>query len=236
MSLKVEGITVGYYHDVFVLHDVSLEAGAGEITCIIGPNGAGKSTILKTIYGFLKPKSGRVTLDGRDLTRLKPFEILGEGIAYLTQEGGLLPNMDVRENLELGAWLFRKDKERVKRTIKGIYDRYPLLRVRKNVKAGNLSGGEQRILEIGKALMNDPKVLLFDEPSAGLAPKIVEEIYDEIERLRGEERTIILVEQNVRKALTISNYAYVLELGRVKFGGTRDQMDLRQVVAPWLKA
>lgn len=235
MPLEVINITVGYYRDVFVLYDVSIEAKEGDITCIIGPNGAGKSTVLRTIYGFLKPNKGKVVLNGRDITSLMPFETPGVGMAYITQEGGILLDMDAEENLELGGWLFKKDKKRVKGKIAEIYDRYPVLKERRGVKARHLSGGEQRMLELGKALMNDPRVILFDEPVAGLAPLVAEGIYEEIERLKDEGRIIVLVEQNVRKALSISDYAYVIELGRIEFQGTEDQMELRKIVAPWLR-
>ncbi len=235
MPLEVINVTVGYHRDVYILNEVSVKAKDGEITCIIGPNGAGKSTLLKTIYGFLKPHRGSVILDDRDITRLMPYQTLGMGIAYITQDGGILLDMDAEENLELGAWLFKKNKERVKRKIAEIYDRYPVLKERSGVKARQLSGGEQRMLELGKALMNDPRVILFDEPVAGLAPVVAKEIYGEIEKLRDEGRTIVLVEQNVKKALAISDYAYVIELGRVQYQGTEDQMELRKIVAPWLR-
>ncbi|NIS70239.1 MAG: ATP-binding cassette domain-containing protein [Proteobacteria bacterium] len=235
MPLEVIDVTVGYFRDVYILNEVSIEAKGGQITCIIGPNGAGKSTLLKTIYGFLKPHKGEVRLDGRDITGLMPFQTLGVGIAYITQDGGILSDMDAEENLELGAWLFKKEKQRVKGKIAEIYDRYPVLKKRRGVKARFLSGGEQRMLEFGKALMNDPQVILFDEPVAGLAPLVAKEIYDEIEKLRDEGRTIVLVEQNVKKALSISDYAYVLELGRIEYEGTEDQMELKKIVAPWLR-
>jgi len=235
MSLRVENVNVGYYQDIFVLHDVSIEAEEGKITSVVGPNGAGKSTLLKTIYGFLRPKNGRIIYNGEEITGLPPFKMPEKGIAYITQDIGILPHMSVEENLQIGTWLFRKDRERVRTKIEEIYKRYPRLRERKSVIAGRMSGGEQRMLEIGKALMNNPTAVLFDEPSTGLAPKLVNEIYGEITKLKCEGRTIILVEQNVRKALSISDYVYVLELGKVKFGGTKGEMDINQVVLPWLE-
>lgn len=235
MSLKVVEITVGYYQDLYVLQDVSLEAQEGKITAIVGPNGAGKSTLLKTIYGFLTPRRGRILLDGVEITGRRPFEMLPQGIAYIMQDIGILPHMTVEENLELGAWLFRQDKLRVSRAIEAIYRRYPLLRERRVIPAGRMSGGEQRMLEIGKALMSDPRLILFDEPSTGLAPKVVGEIYAEIGKLRGEGRTIVLVEQNVRKALSIADHVVVLELGQVKFDGKREEVDLIQAALPWLE-
>ncbi len=235
MSLRVVDITVGYYQDVYVLQDVSLEAREGKITAIVGPNGAGKSTLLKTIYGFLTPRRGRIILDGKEITGLRPFQMLSQGIAYIMQDIGVLPQMTVEENLELGAWLFRQDKLRVNRAIEAIYQRYPLLRERRAIPAGRMSGGEQRMLEIGKALMSDPRLILFDEPSTGLAPKVIGEIYGEIVRLKGEGRTIVLVEQNVRKAVSIADHVVVLELGQVKFDGKREEVDLIQAALPWLE-
>lgn len=234
--IKVENITVGYYQDVYVLQDVSLEVSSGQITCIIGSNGAGKSTLLKTIYGFLHPKVGKVLFKGRDITRLSPYEMLSEGIAYIPQEKGVLPDLTVEENLQLGAWLFRHDKRQVRKKIGLICDRFPVLHERRHVKAGRLSGGEQRMLEIGRVLMSDPKAILFDEPTAGLAPKVAEEIYDQIRQLKERGQAIILVEQNVRRALSLSDYAYVFELGKVKLEGASDQVDLKKAVAPWLSA
>jgi branched-chain amino acid transport system ATP-binding protein len=235
VSLKVVEVTVGYYQDIYVLQDVSLEAREGNITAIVGPNGSGKSTLLKTIYGFLIPRRGRILLDGKEITGLRPFQMLSEGIAYIMQEIGVLPHMTVEENLELGAWLFRQEKMRVSRAIEAIYQRYPLLRERRTILAGRMSGGEQRMLEIGKALMSDPELILFDEPSTGLAPKVVREIYAEIVRLKGEGRTIVLVEQNVRNALSIADHVVVLELGQVKFDGKREAVDLMQAAVPWLE-
>lgn len=234
MDLSVIQLTVGYYEDVYVLWDVSIEARRGRITSIIGPNGAGKTTLLKTVYGFLKPQRGKILLGGKDLAGLKPFQMLDESIAYVTQERGILMNMDVAENLELGAWRFRRDKARKARSIEEVYLRYPILKERRRVKAGNLSGGEQRLLEFGRVLMNEPKVILFDEPTAGLAPRVASAIYDEIGRLREEGRTIVLVEQNVKKAVAMSDYTYLLELGKVKCEGTREELNLREIIAPWV--
>jgi branched-chain amino acid transport system ATP-binding protein len=150
------------------------------------------------------------------------------------QERGIFPFLTVEENLELGAWLFKRDKNRVKDAIKDIYTKYPLLRGRRKVHAGNLSGGEQRMLEIGKALMIDPQVILFDEPTAGLAPIVANEIFQEVKKLREERRTILMVEQNVRKAMGITDYVYVLEFGRLTLQGTVDEINLREAVAPWI--
>ena len=235
MALGAEDLTVSYYQDVYVLEDVSLTALEGAITAVIGPNGAGKSTLLKTIYGYLKPRKGRITLDGKDITGKNPFDMLRLGMAFIIQDRGIFPNLTVEENLQLGAWLFRGERERVKEKVEEIYRRYPILKERRKVKAGNLSGGEQRMLELGRALMNEPKICLMDEPSAGLAPKVVDEIYGEIVRLKEEGRTIVLVEQNIRKALSIADQVYILELGRVKFSGPKDALDIRKAVGSWVR-
>lgn len=237
MQLEAENVTVSYYGDIYVLTGVSMEALDGRLTCLIGPNGAGKSTLLKTLFGYLKPKAGRIRLNGRDITSLTPFERVVAGIAYIAQEHAVFPSMTVAENLELGAWTFRDDKPAVADALERIYDTYPILRERRRVAAGRLSGGEQRMLEIARALMPDPQVLLVDEPTAGLAPLIAENIYIEVEKLADEGRTVILVDQNIREAVPRSDYIYVLELGEVKLEGPAGNMgrNLRQIVASWVQ-
>lgn len=234
MLLALESITVGYHQDIMVLQDVTLEAKPDCVTTLIGPNGAGKSTVLKAAYGFLNPTRGRVTVNGKDITGKKPYNMIGEGMAFVMQERGIFPYLTVEENLELGAWTFRRDKERVRQSIDAIYEWYSALRGRRSVLAGNLSGGEQRMLEMGKALMTNPQVLLFDEPTAGLSPLVSHVIFDEIEKLKSDKRTILMVEQNVKKAMKITDYVYVLELGRVTFEGTVDEINLREAVTPWI--
>jgi len=234
MFLEIQNVTVGYYQDLMVLQEVSLQAREQRITTIIGPNGAGKSTVLKTAFGFLKPMNGKILLNGKNIAGQSPFYMPQEGMAFIMQDRGIFPFLTVEENLELGAWLFKKDKARVKRSIQGIYEKYPVLRQRHNVYAGNLSGGEQRMLEIGKALMIDPQIILFDEPTAGLAPIVSNLIFAEIEKLKEEKRTLLMVEQNVKKALKITDYVYVLEFGRVNFQGTTDEINLREAVTPWI--
>jgi branched-chain amino acid transport system ATP-binding protein len=230
----MQNVTVGYYQDIMVLLDVTMQAREEKITTIIGPNGAGKSTVLKTIFGFLKPMDGKVMLDGKNITGQDPFSMPLEGIVFIMQDRGIFPFLTAEENLELGAWLFKKDKRRVKQSIDGIYNKYPVLQDRRTVYAGNLSGGEQRMLEIGKALMIDPEIILFDEPTAGLAPMVSNLIFEEVEKLRKEKRTLLMVEQNVKKALRITDYVYVLEFGRVTFEGTTEEINLREAVTPWI--
>lgn len=234
MLVQMQNVTVGYYQDIMVLLDVTMQAREEKITTIIGPNGAGKSTVLKTIFGFLKPMDGKVMLDGKNITGQDPFSMPLEGIVFIMQDRGIFPFLTVEENLELGAWLFKKDKQRVKQSIEKIYSKYPVLGDRRTVYAGNLSGGEQRMLEIGKALMIDPQIILFDEPTAGLAPIVSNLIFEEVHNLRKEKRTLLMVEQNVKKALKITDYVYVLEFGRVTFEGTTEEINLREAVTPWI--
>lgn len=217
-----------------VLQDVSLQAREERITTIIGPNGAGKSTVLKTAFGFLKPMNGEILLNEKNITGQNPHTMPSQGMVFIMQDRGIFPFLTVEENLELGAWLFKKDKRRVKQSIEKIYSKYSLLQDRRTVYAGNLSGGEQRMLEIGKALMIDPQIILFDEPTAGLAPMVSNLIFEEVDKLRKQKRTLLMVEQNVRKALKITDYVYVLEFGRVTFEGTTEEINLREAVTPWI--
>jgi len=217
MSLETKDIVSGYGR-ARILHGVSITARRSRITCLLGANGAGKTTLLKTIYGLLKPKIGKITLDGEDVTGLKPYKLLKKGIAYVLQHKSVFPYMKVTENLDLGGYTLKKKV--MKRRMKEVYDLFPRLKERKDIKAGNLSAGEQRMLEIARAMMVKPKVLILDEPTLGLAPKIVELLFKKIEEANKiEQTTILLAEQNVRKALTVSHYAYVLDLGRIKVEG-----------------
>ena len=227
MSLKVENITSGYYKDIHVLHNVSLEARPKTVTCVIGPNGSGKSTLLKTIYGFLKPRKGRIIHNDEDITGLDPYAMLHRGIAYIPQERGIFPYLTVAENLKVGGWPLRKDKAKLEAKIQELSEKFPLLREKRRVKAGLLSGGQQKLLEICKALIAEPSMLLVDEPSSGLSPIVSKEIYDILESIAREGRTILLVDQNVRKAITMSHYVYVLELGRNKLQGSREEFELK---------
>jgi len=222
MSIEVESIVSGY-GDSIILRGVSIAARRSEITCILGANGAGKTTLLNTIYGLLKVKSGKIILDGEDITGLKPHKLLKKGVAYVLQRRSVFPYLEVRENLKLGGYTLKREK--MKRRMKEVYDLFPILKERKNVKAGNLSGGEQRMLEIARAMMVEPKILILDEPTLGLAPKIVELLFKKIEEANKiEQATILLAEQNVRKALAVSHHAYVLDLGRVNVEGRSDRL------------
>jgi branched-chain amino acid transport system ATP-binding protein len=228
--LEVSDLYVGYYRDLNILQGVSVTAGEGNITTILGANGVGKSTLLKAIYGFLKPNRGEVQLDGQSLLGIPTHERISLGISYIPQQPGIFRWMTVEENLELGAWTFRDDKERIQRKIEENYERFPILKERRKSKAGELSGGMQRMVEVGRTLMTDPKVILVDEPTAGLAKMLSEEVYQMLVKLRDEEQmTIVLVDQEIRKALKIADYVYVLELGRNRFEGPVEEFtDLKK--------
>jgi len=228
--LEVHDMYVGYYKDLHILQGVNLIARKARITAVLGANGVGKSTLLKAIYGFLPPASGELTLDGQTLKGIPTYQRIRMGLSYVTQQPSIFPWMSVEENLELGAWLFRKDKMRVRRKIEENYERFPALKERRKSRAGTLSGGQQRMVELGRTLMTEPKVILVDEPSAGLAKMVTDEVYRMLAGLRDNEGiTLILVDQEIRQALKIADYVYVLELGRNKFEGPVEEFtDLKK--------
>lgn len=229
-TLEVRDLYVGYYKDLNILQGVSITAQKGKLTAILGANGVGKSTLLKAIYGFLKPTSGDVLLDGESIVDLPTYQRIRKGIAYIPQQPSVFRWMTVEENIELGAWTFRNDKERIRRKLEENYERFPALKDRRKSKAGELSGGMQRMVELARTLMTDPKVILVDEPTAGLAKLLSQEVYEMLARLRDEEGiTIVLVDQEIRQALKIADYVYVLELGRNKFEGPVEEFtDLKK--------
>lgn len=224
--LKINDLYVGYYEDLHILRGLSLSAETGKLTTILGANGVGKSTLLKAIYGFLKPHSGEVLLNGRDVTGTATHRLIDLGISYIPQQPGVFKHMSVRENLMMGAWTFKNDKARMESKIEENYERFPILHEKQHDLAGSLSGGQQRMVEIGRTLMTDPEVILVDEPTAGLAKLLSEEVYRMLVDLRDrEELTIVLVDQEIREALKIADYVYVLELGRNKFEGPATEFD-----------
>jgi len=236
LSIEVKNVTVGYYKDLVILHDISIHADESKITSIIGPNGAGKSTLLKTIYGFLRPKRGNILFEGKDITGVKPYGMPMMGIGYIPQERTVFPRLTVEENLKMGAWTFRKDHKRVDECINEVYERFPILKERRKVKSGKLSGGEQRMLEISRGTMIRPKAFLIDEPTAGLAPKVAMSIYKKLDEIREERVAILMVDQNVRMAAELSDYIYVLRLGRKVLEGPGEKLDkeLKKQVKSWL--
>ena len=208
--LKTEDITAGYT-EIDILHDVGIKVKSGEIVSIIGPNGAGKSTLLKTIFGILKPRKGNVTLKGENITGLKPDKIVRKGISYVPQVENVFPSMTIQENLEMGAFI--RDDDYSQR-LDEVYNLFTVLRERKKQKVGHLSGGQRQMVAMGRALMLDPQVLLLDEPSAGLAPILVSDIFEKIIEINATGVAIIIVEQNAREALKMAHHGYVLAMGR----------------------
>ncbi len=222
--LAVNDLYVGYYRDLNILQGVSMQADAGKITTVLGANGVGKSTMLKAVYGFLRPNLGQIRLDDQDIIDVPTHERINMGISYIPQQPGVFRFMSVEENLELGAWTFKNDRSRIKRKLEENYDRFPDLAPRRRSNAGELSGGMQRMVEIGRTLMTDPKLILVDEPTAGLAKLLSEEVYQMLVDLRDRDGlTILLVDQEIRSALKIADYVYVLELGRNKFQGPAEE-------------
>ena len=208
--LKTEGITAGYTK-VDILHEVNIRVKSGEIVSVIGPNGAGKSTLLKTIFGILNPREGNVTLKNEDITGLKPDRIARKGISYVPQVDNIFPSMTIQENLEMGAFIRNDDYSQ---RLDEIYDLFPILKERRKQKAGQLSGGQRQMVAMGRALMVDPRVLLLDEPSAGLSPILVADIFEKIIEINETGVSIIIVEQNAREALKMANHGYVLAMGK----------------------
>jgi branched-chain amino acid transport system ATP-binding protein len=212
-----------YYGAIHALKGISLEVNEGEIVTLIGSNGAGKSTSLKTISGLLRPKQGKVVFEGTELTAVQPQEIVAKGISQVPEGRRVFANMTVMENLELGAYL-RKDKVEIKKDIGNVFELFPRLNERKNQLSGTLSGGEQQMLAMGRALMSRPKLLLLDEPSMGLAPILVKQIFSIIEEINKTGTTILLVEQNAHMALSVAHRAYVLETGRIVLSGDANEL------------
>jgi len=216
--LELQDIYAGY-QKLDILQGINLHVNKGEIVCVIGPNGAGKSTVFKAVYGLIPIRKGKAFFDGQDVTDFRPQQMLQAGISIVPQLRSVFPQMTVRENLEMGMYL-EKDKSRVQRRINAIFDLFPRLAERSKQLAVTMSGGEQRMLEIGRALMFNPKLVLMDEPSAGLAPLITKMIFENILHLNKEiGLTVLMIEQNARRGLEISHRGYVLQLGKNAYQG-----------------
>ena len=220
--LKIDNIDV-FYGAIHALKGISLEVSQGEIVTLIGANGAGKSTTLRTISGLLKPKNGTIKYEGKDIAGHKAQDIVASGLSQVPEGRRIFANMTVMENLELGAYL-RKDKGNLAGDFQNVFAKFPRLEERKLQLAGTLSGGEQQMLAMGRALMSRPKLLLLDEPSMGLAPLLVKEIFAIIKEINESGTTILLVEQNAHMALSIANRAYVLETGRISMSGAASDL------------
>ena len=210
------------YGEIEVLKGVSLEIKAGEIASIIGANGAGKSTLLKTVFGLVRARQGSILFDGQEIANKRPTDVLQLGLSYVPQGRCNFPAMSVRDNLEMGAYI-RADRE-VRNDIENMFERFPILKDRREGMAGNMSGGEQQILEMAMALLLHPKLIMIDEPSLGLDPQLVELVFEAILRVKAEGTTIMMVEQNAKKALSISDHAVVLVLGRKGFEGSGEEI------------
>jgi branched-chain amino acid transport system ATP-binding protein len=216
--LEMTDIHAGY-GKIQILRGVSLKVEAGQVVSIIGPNGAGKSTMFKTLFGLLRVTQGSCVFEGEDVTNHSPGDLLRRGVAFVPQGRNVFPLMTVEQNLRLGAYI-RKNSQDLEEDIERVYGIFPMLRDARRKRAADMSGGQQQMLEMGRAMLLSPKLLLLEEPTLGLAPIVFKEIFRIIERLREQGQTILMVEQNAAQALEISDYAYVLELGQNKFDGT----------------
>lgn len=220
--LKIKDLDV-YYGNIQALKGVSLEVEEGEIVTLIGANGAGKTTLLHTLSGLIKPRKGTIEYLGKSISGRPAQQIVREGISHIPEGRRVFANMTVEENLDLGAFL-RKDKKEIKKDLERVYELFPRLHERRKQISGTLSGGEQQMLAMGRALMSKPKLLLLDEPSMGLAPLLVKTIFNIIEEINENGTTILLVEQNAHMALSIANRAYVIETGKVVISGTSEEL------------
>lgn len=220
--LEVKDLQV-YYGMIQAIKGISFEVNKGEVIALIGANGAGKTTILHTITGLLSPKSGSVLYNGTDITKCPGHKIVSMGMAHVPEGRRVFTNLTVLQNLKLGAYT-RKDKKEIEETLQKVYERFPRLEERKNQVAGTLSGGEQQMLAMGRALMSHPQIILMDEPSMGLSPIFVNEIFDIIKEVSKGGTTVLLVEQNAKKALSIADRAYVLETGNIVLEGAAKEL------------
>jgi ABC-type branched-subunit amino acid transport system ATPase component len=228
--LQVDNVFAGYQEGIDILNGMTLNVQPNSVTIIIGPNGAGKSTLLKTIFGFLKPRSGTMHFDGRDIAQEQPYQVKRGGISYIPQEFNIFPQLTVEQNLRMGAWVFRNDKARLKRQLEYNYEIFPALYKFRKSKANTLSGGQLRMLSIAKEVMTSPKMILVDEPSSGLAPKIAAEAYDFLMRTQETlEVAILLVDHNMETALELAHYVYVIDMGRIRESGPKAEFDLPRI-------
>jgi branched-chain amino acid transport system ATP-binding protein len=223
MLLEVKDLNVSY-GKIRAIKGISLVVNAGEVVTLIGANGAGKTTLLKTISGILSPSSGEITYDGKPLESIKPFQRVNEGICQAPEGRGIFPGMTVLENLEMGKFGRKPSKEETEQDLEKMFGLFPRLRERSSQMGGTLSGGEQQMLAIGRALMSRPRLLLLDEPSMGLAPMFIAQIFEIIKKIKAQGMTILLVEQNAAKALSIADRAYVLETGSITKEGSGQEL------------
>ena len=220
--LRTQNVIAGYGATT-ILHGTTIEVPEKALTTVIGPNGAGKSTLFKTIFGMLKVRQGKIYFNDEDITNKKPIELLQRGIAYVPQGRNIFPQLSVEHNLEFGGTSLR-DLAETRRRIERVYEYFPILKTRAKAQASTLSGGEQKMLEVGRAMLLEPKMLLIDEPSIGLSPILVQQVFKELLDLRDSGVTILMIEQNAKKALAISDYAIVLQQGRLALFGAADEV------------
>ena len=220
--LKVENLSV-HYGMIQAVRDVSFEVNEGEVVSLIGANGAGKTTILRTLSGLVRPSAGKIQFLGKEIQKLPAQKIVAGGLSQVPEGRHVFPGLTVMENLEMGAFL-KKNREENQANLKKVFSRFPRLEERKNQDAATLSGGEQQMLAMGRALMSTPKLLLLDEPSMGLAPIFIQEIFDIIQDIQKQGTTVLLIEQNANKALAISDRGYVLETGKIALSGTGKEL------------
>lgn len=223
MLLEVQGLHV-VIEGLPILHDVSLALEQGEIVAVVGANGAGKTTLLRTIIGLIQPIRGQICFAGKEITHLPPSYIVRQGIVLVLEGRQLFPNMSVKENLLMGAWTYRHDRKRVHENLKRVYELFPVLQQEQNRMGKTFSGGEQQMISLGRGLMSEPKVLMLDEPSLGLAPKVIDSFLATVKHLNERKMNILLVEQNVDRALELANRGYVLESGRIALAGTGKEL------------
>ena len=220
--LEVERVTAGYHPGIDILRELTLRAAPGRITAVIGPNGAGKSTLLKVVFGLLAPRDGRVRLGSLELGRLPPHERKRVGIGYVPQGPSTFPQMTVEENLLIGGWTIRRDRAALRERLARVYDLFPALAGLRRARATVLSGGQLRMLSIAKELVATPSLLLVDEPTAGLAPRVADDVYDLLVRSRALGITVLLVDQNIAEAVGVADDVYLLVMGRIERQGPRD--------------
>lgn len=225
--LSIQNLKAGY-NGTEILKGIDFELKPAEIVAIIGPNGAGKSTLLKSIFNLCDIYSGKIIFKDKDITKLPTHQLIQEGVSYVPQGRQVFPNLTVKENLEMGAFVM-EDKEIVKRNLKDVFNKFPVLKEKENELAGNLSGGQQQMLAIGRALIQDPEILLLDEPSLGLAPKVIKEVFEKIVEINKEGIAVIIVEQNARQAINIAHRTNVLEDGRIVLEGGKEILNNKKI-------
>jgi len=221
--LEAKDIVAGYTKELDILQGISLDVEEDQVVSIIGPNGCGKSTTFRTLFGLLPAREGTVTFDGEEITNMAPAALLKRGITFVPQGRHVFPLMTVRENLELGTYI-RRDRREIHQDLERVYTLFPLLRERAKQKGGSLSGGEMQTLEMGRAMLLNPRLMFLDEPSLGLSPIMANQVFDKVEEIRAAGSTMLIVEQNADRSLKMSDYAYVLETGRNKYQGPAEEI------------